>query len=132
MPVRIEMTGLQKSAAVLILIGGIWAIITPFAFSGGAGAIWNGIIFGILMIICSIGRMSSPYARGFSIANFIWGIWMIISPWALGFAGAGMRWSNDVTGIVVVICALINMREIANVVTMPSTDTGTGSSRRAA
>lgn len=125
-----DTNGVLRACSILMLIAGIWMIITPFALGGGGGAKANDLIFGILLVICSIGRLAAPSARGFSVANLIWGIWLIISPWALHFVGAGMRWSNDVTGIVVVIVSSIALTQRAHVVAFPESQTGP--TRRAA
>lgn len=126
----VQSSGTLKAGTVINLLAGIWLIITPFALGGSSGAVWDGVIFGILILLCAIGRMVSPLSRGFSVANVIWGIWMLISPWVLGFAGTGIRWSYTVTGIIVAIVATICTREIAVVTSLPAS--GADDLRRAA
>ena len=123
-------SGSLRAATVINLLAGIWMIIAPFALGASSGARWNDVIFGILILLCALGRMAQPAARGYSVANFIFGIWLIISGWI--FAGAGMHWNNTVTGIIVLICAWVAVRQVAVVTAFPESGTGTGTTRRAA
>lgn len=125
-----QRSGALKADGVIILLAGIWAIISAYALTSGAGAAWSGTIVGILMIICSIGRMQAPAARGFSVANIIWSIWLIISPWVLRMPGAAIHWSNAITGIVALIAAVAAVRSVPAVVAFPQS--GGGPSQRAA
>lgn len=124
-----DMVQRSKAPSVVILLAGIWTIIAAYTLGGSAAAEWSGVVVGILFIICSIGRMAAPGARGFSVANIVWSIWLIISPWTFASRTA-LHWSNDVTGIIALICAIAALRQTPKVAVMP--DTGYGPSQRAA
>lgn len=120
---------LLAACSTILLIAGIWTIISGYALGGTAAAEWNGVIFGILLILCSLGRLAAPLARGYSVANIVWSIWLIISPWTFA-STAGLRWSSDVTGIIALIFAIAAVRQIPMVTALP--ETGMGPTRRAA
>ncbi len=125
-----QRSGMVRSATALSLVAGIWAIIAPYSFSAGLGAEWNGWIFGVLIVLCSFGAMMAPQVRGYNVANLIWGVWLILSGWAMGAAGGGLRWSNVITGLVVIGAAWMALRYAGMIATMP--EAGAGPTRRAA
>jgi hypothetical protein len=127
--IEYQRSGSLKTASAIILIAGIWTIIAPFALGYPGWAEANGIVVGILFIICSLGRMRAPAARGFSAANIVWSIWLIISPWAMA-PGASLRWSSDITGIVALICAIVAVGQMPMATALP--ESGYGPSQRAA
>ena len=124
----LQRTAALTASTIINLIAGIWILIAPYALASSAGAKWNDSVLGILLIICAIGRMASPSVKAFSGANLIFGIWMIISPWVEGIVG-GLRWNNEVVGIIVVIFSLIALGQNA-IVSYP--ESGTGNIHRAA
>ena len=125
-----QRSGMVRTVTAISLLAGIWAIIAPYSFAGGLGAEWNGWIFGVLVILCSFGAMMAPLMRGYDVANLIWGVWLILSGWALGEVGAGLRWNNVITGLVVIGCAWLALRYGAMLATMP--EASAGPTRRAA
>ena len=86
---------------------GIWVIISPFVvqFTRLPAAMWNNVIVGIVIAVLAIIRVSVPRQTGWSWANVILGIWMIISPFALGAMTTAILWNNIILGIVIALIA---------------------------
>ena len=89
---------------------GIWVIISPFMiqFARLPAAMWNNVIVGIVIAILALIRSSTPRQPGWSWANVVLGIWMIISPFALGVMTTAILWNNIILGIVIAIVASAN------------------------
>jgi formate hydrogenlyase subunit 4 len=89
---------------------GIWVIISPFVvqFTHQTAAMWNNVIIGIIIALLALIRTSTPRQIGWSWANVILGIWMIISPFALGTMTTAILWNNIILGIVIAIIASAN------------------------
>jgi hypothetical protein len=66
---------------------------------------WNNVIVGIVIAVLAIIRDSAPRQTGWSWANVILGIWMIISPFALGVMTTAILWNNIILGIVIAVIA---------------------------
>jgi hypothetical protein len=69
---------------------------------------WNNVIIGIIIALLALIRTSTPRQIGWSWANVILGIWMIISPFALGTMTTAILWNNIILGIVIAIIASAN------------------------
>src|ERR1051326_5016395 len=89
---------------------GIWVIISPFVvqFARLPAAMWNNVIVGIVIAILALIHSSIPRQAGWSWANVILGIWLIISPFALGAMTTAILWNNIILGIVIAIVASAN------------------------
>ncbi|HZR06332.1 MAG TPA: SPW repeat protein [Candidatus Udaeobacter sp.] len=89
---------------------GIWVILSPFVvqFARLPAAMWNNVIVGILIALLALIRTSMPRQSGWSWANVIVGIWMIISPFALGVMTTAILWNNIILGIVIALVAAGN------------------------
>lgn len=86
----------------------IWVIISPFvlAFSQSPKALWNNVATGIAIGVLAIIRTSLRQQPGWSWANVILGIWLIISPLVLTFVVHGNAlWNNIILGIIITIIA---------------------------
>jgi hypothetical protein len=68
----------------LVLILGLWIVVSPFVFGYpyGAGGAINAYCSGILMVILAAIDLSGTYPWAVGI-NFLLGIWLIISPWVV-------------------------------------------------
>jgi len=97
-------------ASWLNVLLGIWVIISPFVvqFAQLPAAMWNNVIVGIVIAILALIRTSTPRQIGWSWANVILGIWMIISPFALGTMTTAILWNNIILGVVIAIVASAN------------------------
>ena len=89
---------------------GIWVIISPFMlqFARLPAAMWNNVIVGIVIALLALIRTSLPRQSGWSWANVILGIWMIISPFALGVMTTAILWNNIILGIAIGLVAFGN------------------------
>jgi hypothetical protein len=89
---------------------GIWIIISPFMvqFARLPAAMWNNVIVGVVIAVFALIRSSIPRQSGWSWANVILGIWMIISPFALGAMTTAILWNNIILGIIIAIVASAN------------------------
>jgi hypothetical protein len=67
---------------------------------------WNNVIVGTVIALSAIIRTSTPRHPGWSWANVILGIWMIISPFALGVMTTAILWNNIILGIVIALIAI--------------------------
>jgi hypothetical protein len=67
-----------------------------------AGALWNFLIVGVVMMVISIAQlMASTVWEG--RVNAAMGIWLIVSPWVLGFGSdLVLTWNAVVVGILAV------------------------------
>jgi hypothetical protein len=98
------------SASWLNIVLGIWVIISPFALAFGVfpRAMWNNVATGAAIVLLAIIRASTPQQPGWSWANTILGIWLIISPFVLAFVMPAALWNNIILGIIIAIVALAN------------------------
>jgi hypothetical protein len=100
----------QDTAGVswINIVLGIWGIISPFVlqFARLPAAMWNNVIVGIVIAVLAIIRTSASRQTGWSWANVILGIWMIISPFALGAMTTAVLWNNILLGIVIALIAI--------------------------
>jgi hypothetical protein len=89
---------------------GIWLIISPFVvqFARLPAVMWNNMIVGIVIAILALIHSSMPRQAGWSWANVVLGIWMIISPFALGAMTTAILWNNIILGVVIAIVASAN------------------------
>jgi hypothetical protein len=95
----------------LNILLGIWVIISPFVlgFSQWPKAMWNNVATGCAVAILAIVRTGMRQQLGWSWANVILGIWLIISPFALVFmSGSTALWNNVILGIIITIVAWSN------------------------
>ena len=93
----------------LNLLIGIWLIISTFVvttFSGLGNMRGNNILFGFLILIFSLVRLSRTTGPAWSWWNLIFGLWLIVSPFVLGFYHVvAAMWHNIIAGIVVALLA---------------------------
>jgi hypothetical protein len=102
-----QMTGGASWINVLL---GIWVIISPFIlqFARLPAVMWNNVVIGVVVALLALIRSSLPRQSGWSLANVILGIWMIISPFVLGVMTTTVLWNNIVLGIVIALVAVGN------------------------
>lgn len=89
----------------LVLLLGIWMIISPFVFGypyGSGGAI-NAYCSGVAMLVLAAVDLSGTYAWAVGL-NVLLGIWLIISPWVVnGLPGSSFDANEISVGIVAII-----------------------------
>ena len=100
----------SSGAAWINVLLGIWVIISPFVlgFALLPRAMWNNAIAGIIVAALALTRTGSPQQSGWSWANVILGIWLIISPFVVTAFSQLMnfRANNIILGILVGLVAL--------------------------
>jgi hypothetical protein len=103
-----------RIASGINILLGIWLISSPWingaataTAAGIAGATWNNVISGILIVLCSAIRFSSPQrSTAPSAANIVLGVWTLISPWIYGYTVDATRLrTNVIVGIAVIALA---------------------------
>jgi hypothetical protein len=97
----------SAGASWINVLLGIWVIISPFVvqFAQLPAAMWNNVIVGIVIALLALIRTSAPRQTGWSWANVILGIWMIISPFVIGVMTTAIVWNNIILGIVIALIA---------------------------
>jgi hypothetical protein len=99
----------DPGVSVVNVLIGIWLIISPFvvtAFNPLMNMKANNVILGIIIALFALFRASGNAMAGWSWANVLLGIWMIISPFVLGVSSnATVMWHNVIAGIVVALLA---------------------------
>lgn len=96
---------LKISSGINILIG-LWMIASPFIFgyTFASTAMWNSIIFGILIAIIAIIKVTNPASvTWLSWVNTIIGLWLILSAFIISFPYYDAQINNVIAGILVVI-----------------------------
>lgn len=98
-----------RSSSGFNIVLGIWMLLSPFflLFSDNSHVTWNNFLAGLLVMLLAIGRLFDPRGRrGWSWANCVLAVWLILSPFVLGFTDvAKAMWNNIIVGILVLIVA---------------------------
>jgi hypothetical protein len=94
----------QTASTINVLLG-IWLVIAPFAlaYSHNAGALWNDIIVGVVVVALAGVRAFVPDNNvGLSWSTAAIGVWLVIAPFALGHSAITANvWNDVVAGIAV-------------------------------
>jgi hypothetical protein len=111
-------TEASHAPAALVLLGGLWFIVSRLVFTfpmGGIGprGVLNGIVIGAAIVLIALVRLVTPASSPWLTAvSLVLGAWMIASPWVFGYAhfGTGSRlvWSDIITGAIVVLASLFS------------------------
>ena len=100
----------------LLLIAGLWLIISRFVFDfpatgSTAGGVLNGVVIGIAVAVMALVRMSAYRSNPMiNLVTVVAGAWMMASPWAFSYAhwGTGGRpaWSDIIVGGAIILLGL--------------------------
>jgi hypothetical protein len=96
----------------VILLLGIWLVISPFAFGypGGSAAAINAIIAGAIMAALAAFDLYKTYVWAVLI-NLVVGVWTAVSPWLVGVVrDKAMATSLLAVGIATVVLGLWELR----------------------
>lgn len=96
----------------LNLILGVWVLISPWAlgFASMTGAMWTGVVMGILLIIGSAWTLYQPDRRQVEWVNLVLGIVLFVAPWVVAYQGAAAAaWNSWILGAVVALIAAYTM-----------------------
>jgi hypothetical protein len=113
---RVQGTAISLPNA-LLLIAGIWLIISRFVFDfplagSTAGGVLNGVVIGIAVAVMALVRMSAYRSNPMiNVVTVVAGAWMMASPWAFGYPhfGSGGRpgWSDIIVGGAIILFGLL-------------------------
>lgn len=105
---------------VLLMIAGIWLMITAFAFQYPFGNLrfgsppqtnefWIGVLIFVIALICAIKPSASSWL---SWVNVALGIWLVVAPFVLGYAYLTVAlWNEVIVGLIVVGLGTWSARE---------------------
>ncbi|GIF78356.1 SPW repeat protein [Asanoa siamensis] len=113
---RVQQSAISVPNA-LLLIAGVWLIISRFVFDyplagSTAGGVLNGVVIGIAVAILALVRMSAYRSNPMvDVVAMVAGGWMMASPWAFGYAHFGSNgrpgWSDIIVGGFIIFFGLL-------------------------
>lgn len=92
------------SIAGLNLIAGVWLFVSHWVLGySGADPVWNDVVFGIVVGLVALGRMSGGVqARFLSLLNAAVGVWLFVSAFVIADSTAATT-NNIVLGAIVFV-----------------------------
>ncbi len=96
----------------LILVLGLWLIVSPWAFAypEGSPQMINAFISGAVIAILAAFELYKTYFWAV-VLNLLVGVWVAVSPWVLRVADRNtVMWNELIVGIAVVVLALWELR----------------------
>ena len=96
----------------LILLLGLWLLVSPWAFSypGGSPQMLNAFVSGLVIAVLAAFDLYKTYFWAV-VVNLLVGVWVAVSPWVLRLADQRVvMWNELIVGIAVVILALWELR----------------------
>lgn len=97
------------TASGLNLLAGIWLIIAPWVLGySGADPKWNDVVFGALIGILALVRISGPSRGvGLSLVNALFGAWVFVAAFVIDSSSTAF-WNDFILGIVVFVLAMLS------------------------
>jgi len=97
------------TASGLNLLAGIWLIIAPWVLGySGADPKWNDVVFGALIGILALVRISRPVrGAGLSLVNALFGAWVFVAAFVIDSSSTAF-WNDFILGIVVFVLAMLS------------------------
>ena len=92
----------------VILLLGLWLIVSPWAFSypEGSPQMMNAIVSGLVIAVLAAFDLYKTYFWAV-VVNLLVGVWVAASPWVLRLADQRVvMWNELLVGIAVVVLAL--------------------------
>ena len=96
----------------VILLLGLWLIVSPWAFSypEGSPQMMNAIVSGLVIAVLAAFDLYKTYFWAV-VVNLLVGVWVAVSPWVLRLADQRVvMWNELIVGIAVVVLALWELR----------------------
>ena len=96
----------------LILVLGLWLIVSPWAFAypEGSPQMVNAFISGLVIALLAAFDLYKTYFWAV-VLNLLVGVWVAVSPWVLRIADQRVvMWNALIVGIAVVVLALWELR----------------------
>jgi hypothetical protein len=113
---RVQQSAISLPNA-LLLIAGVWLIISRFVFDypaagSTAGGVLNGVVIGIAVAVLALVRMSAYRSNPLiNLVTMVAGGWMMASPWAFGYPHFGTLgrpgWSDIIVGGFIIFFGLL-------------------------
>ena len=96
----------------VILLLGLWLIVSPWAFSypEGSPQMLNALVSGLVIAMLAAFDLYKTYFWAV-VVNLLVGVWVAVSPWVLRLADQRVvMWNELIVGIAVVVLALWELR----------------------
>ena len=96
----------------VILLLGLWLIVSPWAFSypEGSPQMLNALVSGLVIAVLAAFDLYKTYFWAV-VVNLLVGVWVAVSPWVLRLADQRVvMWNELIVGIAVVMLALWELR----------------------
>ncbi|MBG6221557.1 MULTISPECIES: SPW repeat protein [unclassified Janthinobacterium] len=96
----------------LILLLGLWLLVSPWAFSypEGSPQMLNALVSGLVIAVLAAFDLYKTYFWAV-VVNLLVGVWVATSPWILRLAEQRVvLWNELLVGIAVVVLALWELR----------------------
>lgn len=96
----------------VILLLGLWLLVSPWAFSypEGSPQMLNAFASGLLIAVLAAFDLYKTYFWAV-VVNLLVGVWVAVSPWILRLAEQRVvLWNELIVGIAVVVLALWELR----------------------
>jgi len=96
----------------VILLLGLWLIVSPWAFSypEGSPQMLNALVSGLVIAVLAAFDLYKTYFWAV-VVNLLVGVWVAVSPWVLRLADQRVvMWNELIVGIAVVVLALWELR----------------------
>jgi SPW repeat len=108
---RAAESGTAQTTFGLILLGGLYAALSPWIVGFGAttNLALNDLIVGITVALLALGLGAAlDRSHGVAWTLPLLGVWLIIAPWVVNdvTVSVGTAWSNVVVGAVIVVLGL--------------------------
>jgi membrane-bound ClpP family serine protease len=106
-----------KTFNAIIMVIGLWLVVSPFIFTFLPTTFWNSIIVGaIIFLFAAIREWSTAEKNNWtSWVNIILGIWLIIASYMLGDTGVAF-WSSLTSGVLTAGLAAWSLNESENAI----------------
>lgn len=107
----------------LLLVGGLWVFVAPWALSSAGAWSWTGWITGALMVGTATWALVRPADRATDRLEGVYGVWLFLAPWILGFsAPTGVAWTAWIVGAATVALAGGALSRAGSVAAQPVVD----------
>ena len=91
----------------VVLVVGIYALLSPMWSQTESRATWTMVVLGILMAVAALWSLAMPGAVGAEATHVGLGILMGISPWVMSFSHLGeLAWTAWIVGVVSIAMGL--------------------------
>ena len=90
-----------QGVGIIILLAGMWLIISPFLLGYSQGATTNSVLVGIAISALAIIRLTLTRDAWTGWLAAVMGLWLVIAPFILGFMQPAVLWNEIIVGIII-------------------------------